>query len=113
MRRSRIQTRILMTQTAVRRCCLSCVSPILVNQLERLLQYLDDLDDLVGALGLLAEKLRNIAGFAAITCLLLGIEAAGILLALREPPLGLATAILLFITLLYRAVTRPNLEISR
>ena len=34
------------------------------------------------------------------------------LLALAEPPLALATAIILFTTLLYRAVTEPGLEIS-
>jgi hypothetical protein len=31
--------------------------------------------------------------------------AAGILLALRHPPLAMATAMLLFVTLLYRSVT--------
>ena len=80
--------------------------------MERLLQYLDDLDDLFGALGLLAERLRKLAVFAAIISLLLLCEVAGILLALKEPPLGLATAILLFTALMYRAVTQPNLEIS-
>ena len=80
--------------------------------MERLLQYLDDLDDLYGVIGLLMERLRRCAWFAGYVCLLSTITAAGILLALSEPPLGLAMALLLFTALLYRAVTQPSLEIS-
>ena len=80
--------------------------------MERLLQYLDDLDDLYGAAGLLLERLRNIAWLAATLVLISALLIGGILLALREPPLALATVILLFTTLLYRAVTEPGLEIK-
>ena len=80
--------------------------------MERLLQYLDDLDDLFGAVGLLWERARNIAGVAIFTCLSICIAAAAVMLALAEPPLALGAAILLFTTLLYRIVTNPSLEIS-
>jgi hypothetical protein len=75
--------------------------------MERLLQYLDDLDDLFSAIGLLAERIRSVLWllFSAVAALV--VEAGGILLALEEPPLALATAILLFVTLLYRSVTVP------
>lgn len=75
--------------------------------MERLLQYLDDLDDLYGTVGLLAERLRD---FVLQAGLVLGFAAtgvAGVLIALSEPPLGLAMAMLLFIWLMYRAVTQP------
>ena len=80
--------------------------------MERLLQYLDDLDDMYGAAGLLLERLRNIAWFAAISLLIGTLLTGGVLLALHEPPLALAIAILLFTALLYRAVTEPGLEIK-
>ena len=80
--------------------------------MERLLQYLDDLDDLYGAFGLLAERLRNLAWQAGRFLLLLISVSASVLLALAEPPFALAIAIILFTTLLYRAVTEPGLEIS-
>lgn len=76
--------------------------------MERILQYLDDLDDLFGAVGLLAERLRNIMITLARLLSLLLVTTCGILAALREPPLGLAFAILLFVFLLYRGVTRPT-----
>ena len=81
--------------------------------MERLVQYLDDLDDLYGAFGLLIERLRHFIGLAGIVAALAALETAGILVALSEPPLGLAIALLLFTALMYRAVTRPTLEISR
>ncbi|MCK5325961.1 MAG: hypothetical protein KAJ57_08130 [Woeseiaceae bacterium] len=77
--------------------------------MERLLQYLDDLDDLFGAIGLLAERLRSLASLAGTISLLLVVETVGILLALSEPPLGLAIVTLLFTALMYRVVTQPGL----
>lgn len=76
--------------------------------MERLLQYLDDLDDLVGAFGLVYERLRRyiLALIAAITGVIA--MASGIWLALVHPPIALATCLLLFVTLLYRAVTSPS-----
>ena len=75
--------------------------------MERLLQYLDDLDDLFAAIGLLAERIRRVLWLTFVSVVALVVEAGGILLALEEPPLALATAILLFVTLLYRSVTVP------
>ncbi len=75
------------------------------------MQWLDDLDDLAGALGLLAERMRRPLLTLARLLILLSIAACGIFAALKEPPLGLAVAILLFVFLLYRTVTRPGLAI--
>lgn len=75
--------------------------------MERFLLYLDDLDDLYGMVGLIGERLRRLA-FALFAYLVLGTGAlAGIWLALKHPPIALATSIVLFVTLLYRAVTSP------
>ena len=81
--------------------------------MERILQWLDDLDDLFGTVGLLAERLRRLLLTVARLLTLLSIAACGIFAALREPPLGLAVAILLFVFLLYRGVTRPGFAISK
>jgi hypothetical protein len=78
---------------------------------ERILQWLDDLDDLFGAVGLLAERLRRLAITLARLCVLLTVVACGVFAALTEPPLGLAVAILLFVFLLYRSVTRPGFAV--
>jgi len=75
--------------------------------LERLLQYLDDLDDLYGVLGLLTERLREFAWLIGRIVGSAVLAAAGVLVALNKPPLGLAVAMLLFVWLLYRAVTQP------
>jgi hypothetical protein len=57
--------------------------------------------------GLIGERLRRLA-FALIVYLVLGTGAlAGIWLALKHPPVALATSLVLFVTLLYRAVTSP------
>ena len=79
--------------------------------MERLLQWLDDLDDLFGVAGLLAERMRRLLLGAVRLLTLLSVTACGILAALTEPPLGLAVAILLFVFLLYRGVTRPGFAI--
>jgi hypothetical protein len=49
------------------------------------MQYLDDLDDIYGAVGLIAEKLRNVALFLALLLLAAIVGAAGIVLALAKP----------------------------
>ena len=76
--------------------------------MERILQWLDDLDDLYGVAGLLAEPFRRITWNFARLFMLLCVGAFGMFAALREPPLGLAVAILLFVFLLYRSVTQPG-----
>ena len=80
--------------------------------MERLAQFLDDLDDLVAMVGLVGERIRGAAISLCLTCLGLALLLGGVLLALWHPPLALATALLLFVTLLYRAVTSPRLEIA-
>ena len=76
--------------------------------MERILQWLDELDDLYGAARLLAERMRRFAWNFARTLVLLLAGAGGVIAALKEPPLGLAVAILLFVFLLYRVVTQPG-----
>jgi len=83
--------------------------------MERLLQYADDLDDLFGAFALIYEPLRRLF-LAVIAGLISAVLAVlGVWLALVHPPIALATCSLLFVTLLYRAVTaapRSRLPIS-
>lgn len=75
--------------------------------MERLLQYADDLDDLFGALTLIYEPLRRLF-LAVLAGLITAVLAAlGVWLALVHPPIALATCSLVFVTLLYRAVTAP------
>ena len=69
------------------------------------MQVLDELDDLIGVIGLMAERIRNTFIALAAVGIALAIEFGGILLAFRHPPLALATAMLLFVILLYRSVT--------
>ena len=76
--------------------------------MERFLLYLDDLDDLYGVVGLMAERLLGLAWNFARIFVVLSVTASGVFAALREPPLGMAVAILLFVFLLYRAVTQPR-----
>lgn len=78
--------------------------------MERLLQYLDDLDDLFSTIGLLAERIRSVLWLLFSAAMVLIVVAGGILLALAEPPLALATAIILFVTLLYRSATAGHLR---
>lgn len=78
--------------------------------MERLLQYMDDIDDVIGAFGLVYERLRRIV-MTIVTLLVFGASiSSGILLAIWHPPIALATCLLLFVTLLYRAVTAPSSE---
>jgi hypothetical protein len=80
--------------------------------MERIAQLLDDLDDLICAIGLVRENIRRfILGLFA-TVATIAIQVGGIFLALAHPPLALALVILLFVTLLYHAVTNPRLEIA-
>jgi hypothetical protein len=74
--------------------------------LERILQWFDDLDDLLGAVGLLAERVRHLAVTLAGLFFLVSVALCGVFAGLTEPPLGLAVAMLLFVFLLYRGVTQ-------
>ena len=73
--------------------------------MERLAQLLDDLDDLVSMLRMLSEPIRRALLKFLATTIMLAIQVGGILLALSQPPLALAVALLLFVGLLYRSVT--------
>jgi hypothetical protein len=76
--------------------------------MERVLQYWDDLDDIVGAIGLIAEYLRNLVLFTLCVLLIGSLQLGGILIALNEPPLAMAIATILIVTLFYRSATNPK-----
>jgi hypothetical protein len=73
--------------------------------MECLIQYLDDLEDLYFAVALLSEKIRRAMLRVLIFSLSAVIPPCGILLALRAPPLALASVFLALAVLLYRAAT--------
>lgn len=79
--------------------------------MERLAQLLDDLDDLISMIGLVSERIRKFMLTVIVTFTTVALQVAGVLLALAHPPIALATAILLFVSLLYHKVTSPRLEI--
>ena len=82
--------------------------------MERLLQWLDDLDDLVYMAGLVGERVRRALISFLATCFVVSVQIGGVVLALRHPPLALAMAMLLFVSLLYHSVTSSHqpLEIA-
>jgi hypothetical protein len=72
--------------------------------MERVMQYLDDLEDFVYAVALAAGRIvRAIRGLAVMT-VSIALQIGALLLALAQPPLGLAVASILSVTLLYRTV---------
>jgi len=75
--------------------------------MERVLLYWDDLDDIVGAFALMAERIRKLLLFAVCTTCVACLQIGAILLALSEPPLALAIATILLVTVLYRETTNP------
>lgn len=77
--------------------------------MERLLQYLDDLDDVYGVLGLLHERVRIVVQRLVALILVAAVACAAIVLAMIHPPIALATSTLMFVFLLYRAVTTPHI----
>ncbi len=76
--------------------------------MERLVQWLDDLDDLVYMVGLVGERFRRGLRSLLMTGFLLTIQIGGVLLALWHPPLAMATAMLLFVSLFYHLVTSSH-----
>jgi hypothetical protein len=80
---------------------------------ERIAQILDDLDDLISMIGLSSERIRQLFLGLITTCLTVAMQVGGILLALAHPPLAMALALILFVSLLYHSVTSPRLEIAR
>ena len=76
--------------------------------MERLIQWLDDLDDLVYMVGLVGERFRRGLRSLLMAGFLLTMQIGGVLLALRHPPLAMATAMLLFVSLLYHSATSSH-----
>ncbi|MBT8100324.1 MAG: hypothetical protein KJO82_11260 [Gammaproteobacteria bacterium] len=76
--------------------------------MERLLQYWDDLDDLIGAFALYKERMRRLALFSLYTLFIGSLQLGGIILAIYKPPLAMAAATILLVTLLYRSATNPH-----
>lgn len=82
--------------------------------MERLVQLLDDFDDLVSAFFLVSERIRSRLIYLMAVLALLVLQAGGIILAIVRPPMALALASILFVSLLYRSVTAAHepLEIA-
>ena len=80
--------------------------------MERLAQLLDDLDDFVYMFRMACERFRKILLIVLVGPFAVALPIAGVALALVHPPLALAMAMLLFVSLFYHTVTSPPLEIS-
>ncbi|MFQ5547147.1 MAG: hypothetical protein ACE5FV_02555 [Woeseia sp.] len=75
--------------------------------MERLIQYLDELEDLVCAAPLIAEQLRRAIQRILLLLGFVGLQAAGVILAQKHPPLALAVVAVLAVGLLFKAVVKP------
>ena len=80
--------------------------------MERLAQLLDDFDDLISMVGLMAERLRHVVLVIIGTCVTFAVQVGGVWLALVHPPLAMAVAMILFVSLLYYSVTAPRYELA-
>lgn len=80
--------------------------------MERLMQVLDDLEDFVYAMALAAGRILRAIRALAFMVVSIALQAAALLLALTQPPLGMAIATLLSVTLLYRTVVGPHPRIT-
>ena len=80
--------------------------------MERVMQVLDDLEDFVCAVALAAGRI--LLALRALVLLIVSIvfQAGALLLALTQPPLGMAIAALLSVTLLYRTVVGQHSRIT-
>ena len=72
--------------------------------MERMMQVLDDLEDLIYAVALVAGRILRAVQALAFMILSVALQVGALLLALAQPPLGLAIAAILSVTLLYRSV---------
>ncbi len=75
--------------------------------MERLIQYLDEIEDFFYAAPLIAEQVRRAIQRIFFLLGSISLQIAGIVLALKHPPLALAVATLLLVGLLLRAVVIP------
>ena len=78
--------------------------------MEFLLQYLDEFDDFIGALALVAERLRRLLKALILTSVTVALLLFGVMLALTQPPLALAVISLLAVGMLYRAVVNHTVK---
>jgi hypothetical protein len=69
--------------------------------MECFLQYLDDMEDFVYAVALIWERIRTKIRFTVFVAASATCQVLGVLLALTNPPLAMATASLLLVALLY------------
>jgi hypothetical protein len=76
--------------------------------MEIIAQWFDDLDDVISSMRLLSERLRSFCIALIFLASLLLVQIAGVLLALKHPPLASATATILLVTLMYRSATAPR-----
>ncbi len=81
--------------------------------MERLLLCWDDLDDLVGAVGFLTGAFTRWLLRVLKLTLLASSALAMVVAGAYVPPLGLAFATLLFVSLLYHRVTEPPVRPAR
>ena len=58
------------------------------------------------------ERLRRVVIFTVGSLLVVLLQVGGVLLALAQPPLALAMATILLVTLMYRSVTTPRFASS-
>ena len=75
--------------------------------MECFLQYWDNLDDMIGAVRLVAERLRRFVLFTFIAATYMAFLYGCLLMALLDPPLALAVVTILAMWLLYHSVTNP------
>ncbi len=80
--------------------------------MERLIQYLDTLEDAYYVVALLAERIRRILLILGVIAIAVAVIALGILVALNQPPFGLALVALLTVTVLYRSATGPRILVD-
>jgi len=72
--------------------------------MERLAQYLDNLEDLIFAFALKVERIRQVAYFCAFMVVSVSLQAAGVIVALKDPPLALGIVALLVVGALFWSV---------
>lgn len=77
--------------------------------MERFIQYLDILEDAIYVIALLAERIRRIAFRLLVVAITTLVSGLGIWLALTQPPVAIAVAALLTVTVLYRSATAPKI----
>lgn len=80
--------------------------------MERVMQYLDDLEDFVYAVALAAGRIVRAIRTVAVMTVSIALQIGALLLALTQPPLGLAVATILSVTLLYRTVVSHHPRIT-